>query len=79
LQLLEARHPGLMQKVDAMFEAFATIKAVEVMILAEYGERMSHSTIWKYKKQSWSPRKKREQVAQAAEAAWQELVCEGRN
>jgi len=76
---LGERHPGLIEKVDAMFEAFATIKEVKAMILAEYGERISHSTIWKYKKQSWSPRKKREQVAQAKQVAWQELASEGRN
>ena len=76
---LDTRHPGLIQKVDAMFEAFATIKAVKATILAEYGERLSHSTIWKYKKQSWNMRRKRDQAAKAATTAYQELVSEGRN
>ena len=79
VQTLGARHPGLIERVEAMFEAFATIKEVKAMILAEYGERISHSTVWKYKKQSWTPRKKRERVAQAAQIAWQELASEGRN
>ncbi|MGA3323163.1 MAG: hypothetical protein ABSF45_01715 [Terriglobia bacterium] len=79
LKRLEARHPGLVQKVDAMFDAFATIKAVEAMLQAEYGERVGHSAICNYKRRSWKVRRKRDQAARAAMTAYQELLSEGRN
>jgi len=62
-----------------MFEAFASIEAVAAMIRAEYGERISHTTVWNYKRQFWTAQRKREQAIRAATAAWQELVSEGRN
>jgi len=79
VQVLGARHPGLIQKVDAMFDAFATIKAVEAMLQAEYGERVGHSAICNYKRRSWKVRRKRDQAARAAMTAYQELVSEGRS
>ena len=79
VNVLDTRHPGLVQKVDAMFEAFATIEAVKAMILAEYGERISHTTVWKYKRQFWNVQRLRDQAARAAMTAYQELVSEGRN
>ena len=78
LHSLEARHPALCQKVDAMFAAFASTDAVTAMIRTEYGERISHTTVWKYKKQFWSVRRDREQAARAAMTAYQELASEGR-
>ena len=78
LQILSAKHPDLLQAVDAMFEAFKTIQAVEAMIRGEYGERISHTTVWNYKRQSWNVRRKRDQEARAAMTAHQELVSEGR-
>jgi hypothetical protein len=79
VQVLDTRHPGLIQKVDAMFEAFASIQAVAAMIRAEYGERISHTTVWKYKREFWNVRRERDQAARAATTAYQELVSEGRN
>ena len=79
LKRLEARHPGLVQKVDAMFEAFASIQAVTAMIRAEYGERLSHTTVWKYKKHIWSVRRDRAQASRVAMIAYQEWVSEGGN
>jgi hypothetical protein len=79
VQVLDTRHPGLAQRVDAMFEAFASIQAVAAMIRAEYGERVSHTTVWKYKRQFWNVRRKRDLEARAAMTAYQELVSEGRN
>jgi len=75
---LDTRHPGLVRKVDAMFEAFASTDAVTAMIRAEYGERISHTTVWKYKRQFVSARRKRERAARAAMTAYQEFVSEGR-
>jgi hypothetical protein len=78
MKRLEARHPGLCQRVNAMFEAFATIDAVTQMIRSEYGERLSHTTIWKYKRQCWSAERKRLQATRAALFAFAELKSEGR-
>jgi len=77
--VLGTRHPGLVEKVDAMFEEFATIKAVEAMIQTEYGERIGHSTICNYKRRFWKVRREREQAIRATTTAYQEWVSEGRN
>jgi len=69
----------LVQKVDAMFEAFASIQAVAAMIRVEFGERLSHTTLWKYKRQFWNVPRKRDQEARAAMTAYQQWVSEGRN
>jgi hypothetical protein len=77
--VLGARHPGLVPKVDAMFEAFASIQAVAAMIRVEFGERLSHTTLWKYKRQFWNVPRQRDQEAGAAMTAYQQWVSEGRN
>jgi hypothetical protein len=79
MHVLDNRHPGLVEKVDAMFDSFATIKAVEAMIQAEYGEHIGHSTICNYKKRFWRVRRNRDQAMRAATTAYQQLVSEGRN
>jgi len=79
VQALDTRHPGLVQKVDAMFEAFKSIDAVSAMIRGEYGERISHTTVWKYKKHIWNVRRDRAQAATVAMIAYQEWVSEGGN
>jgi hypothetical protein len=79
LQVLDTRHPGLLRKVDAMLESFATIKAVEAMIQADYGERIGHSTIWSYKRRIWKVRRDGIQAAIVDMIAYQEFVSEGRN
>lgn len=77
--VLGTRHPGLVEKVDAMFEEFATIKAVEAMIQADYGERIGHSTICNYKRRFWKVRRKREWAIRAATTAYQEWISERRD
>jgi len=77
VRALGTRHPGLVQKVDAMFSRFASFEAVTAMIRAEYGERISPTTVGKYKTQ-WSLARKREQARRAAMTAREELVREGR-
>jgi hypothetical protein len=79
LRRLQARHPGLVEKVDLMFDAFATIKAVEGMIRAEYGEHVGHSTICNYRRRCWKVRRDRGLAIRARETAREELVSEGRN
>jgi hypothetical protein len=78
MQILEAQHPGLFRKVDEMLEAFATVRAVSAMIQAEYGERLSHTSIWTYKRESWRPRRDQIQARETIQAALQELASEER-
>jgi len=79
LRKLDARHPGLCQKVDAMFDAFATLGAVAAMIRAEYGEHITATPIARYKKQFWNVRRQRDLMMKAASTAYQELVSERRD
>jgi hypothetical protein len=79
MQVFEARHPGLCQKVDAMFEAFTPLRAVAAMIRTEYGERISHTSIWRYKRQSWDVRRDQIQEMNVVLTAFQELVSEERS
>jgi hypothetical protein len=60
-----------------MFDAFETVEAVTTMIRSEYGERISHTTVWKYKRQ-WIAARRRELAKRAAEVARDELLREGR-
>lgn len=76
---LGTRHPGLVERIDAMFDAFATIKAVSAMIRAEYGERIGLSTISNYRKRIWQERRDREMAIKARQTAYQEWLSEGRN
>ena len=76
---LGARYPGLVEKVDAMFNEFATINAVEAMIQADFGEHIGHSTICNYKRRFWKVQRKRERTVQAATVAIQELISERGN
>ena len=62
-----------------MFDAFASIQAVTAVIRAEYGERISHETVRRYKHQTWYVRRKRQQARQAVLTAFEELANEGRN
>lgn len=78
MQIFEARHAGLCQKVDAMFEAFTPVRAVAAMIQTEYGERISYTSIWKYKRQSWNVRRDQVREMNAALTAFQELASEER-
>jgi hypothetical protein len=79
IEILESRHPGLRQKVNAMFEAFATVRAVGAMIEAEYGERIGRTAIGIYKRRFWRKERDRIQEMNAARIACQELASEERN
>ena len=57
LQTLEARHPGLIEKVSAMFEEFWPTQDVQHMIQAQYGERLSMNTVARYKRKHWQARR----------------------
>lgn len=79
IDVLGARHPGLVQKVDAMFEAFIPLRAVAKAILAQYGERLSHTSLWTYKRESWNVRRDQALAREATLAAYRELASEERN
>jgi hypothetical protein len=78
MQILEARHPGLCRKVDAMFDAFTPVRAIAAMIRSEYGERISHTAVWTYKRRFWNARRDRIQQMNAVLTACQELADEER-
>ncbi len=66
MQTLDARHPGLIEKVHAMFAEFWPTAEVRQMVQAHYGERLSLSSLEKYKSKHW--RAQREMVQQMTEA-----------
>ena len=55
MQVLEARYPGLCLKMDAMFDAFSPNGAVRKMIQTQYGERLSLSSVERYKRKHKGP------------------------
>ncbi|MGD1100917.1 MAG: hypothetical protein ABSA59_02530 [Terriglobia bacterium] len=78
LQILEARHPGLCQKVDAMFEDFWRTQDVRHMIQSQYGERLSLSSVERYKRKHWRAQRELVRQASAALAASQGFAGEAR-
>lgn len=78
LSRLEARHPGLIGKIDAMFDAFATVKAVTAMVRAEYGDPIGLSTIANHRCRVWKVRRDIELTEKARQEAWEEFVRERR-
>ena len=78
LERFEARHPGLRQQVDAMFERFMPTRAISVAILEQYGERISHTTIWTYKRNCWNERRDRDLARKALMSAYREVASEER-
>jgi hypothetical protein len=60
---LEGLHPGLLARANSMFAAFATIKDVSQMILAEYGERVSTKAVWNYRRTVWVEIRRQKQLA----------------
>jgi hypothetical protein len=75
---LDARCPGLIQTIDAMFESFANIEAVTQMVRAKSGERISHTTLWRYKRQFWNVRRHRDEATRAKLIALQTEANERR-
>lgn len=65
IQILGARHPGLREKVHAMFGEFWPAQQVKQMIQADYGERLSLRSIERYKQKHW--RAQRELIQEMSE------------
>jgi hypothetical protein len=57
LQILSAKHPDLLQAVDAMFDKYATVLAVRRMIEHKYHEDAGETAVSTYKKKHWQVRK----------------------
>jgi len=66
LQKLNARHPGLIEKVNAMFGEVWPTAEVRRMIQAQYGECLSLSSLEKCKSRHW--RAQRDLVEQMSES-----------
>jgi len=56
LQILSAKHPDLLQAVDAMFDKYATVLAVRRMIEHKYHEDAGVTAVSTYKKSHWQVR-----------------------
>jgi hypothetical protein len=69
MQVLAVRHPGLRDKVDAMFAEFWATRDVKRMIETQYGEQLSTASVARYKKKHWQAR--RELVEEMSEAIGQ--------
>jgi hypothetical protein len=78
MQMLDVRHPGLIDKVQAMFAEFWSTGQVKHMIQAQYGVRLSRSSVDRYKRRHWQARRELVQQASAALAAPQEFAGEAR-
>jgi hypothetical protein len=57
MQKLDVRHPGLGDKVDAMFAEFWRTRDIKQMIETQYGEQLSWASISRYKKKHWQARR----------------------
>jgi len=66
LQVLEARHADLREKVNAMFNACWPARAVQQLIEAQYGERLGLRSVERYKRSHWQAQHAR--IEQASEA-----------
>jgi len=52
--------------VGAMFEVYTSVRAIAATIQAQYGERISHTSIWTYRRQFWNERRNQMQATQVA-------------
>jgi len=66
LEEFEGRHPGLCRQVEAMFEAFIPLRAISAALQAQYGERISHTSIWTYKREFWNVQRAQIQAQKVA-------------
>jgi len=78
MQVLDARHPGLIEKVDAMFAELWPTADVRQVVQAHYGERLSLSSLEKYKSKHWRARRELVQEMSAALAASHGFAGEAR-
>jgi hypothetical protein len=66
LRILSVRHPGLEDMVDAMFNEFWPVRDVKHMIAAQYGARLSMSSLQRHRSRHWQARRAMVQDTSAA-------------
>ena len=66
LRILNVRHPGMEDKVNAMFSEFWPVRLIRHIISSQYGERLSTSTLDRERRRHW--RARREMVMAVAAA-----------
>ena len=78
MRKLDALHPGLIDKVDAMFAEFWPTAEIRQVVQAHYGERLSLSCLAKHKSRHWRAQRELVEQARAALAASQGFAGEAR-
>jgi len=76
IQILSAKHDGLLLAVDKMFDKFATLQQVQEMIERKYHEKLSCGAVLTYKTRHWKVQKNRIREQKAAMKAIAQLVGE---
>jgi hypothetical protein len=76
IQILSAKHDGLLLAVDKMFDKFATLQQVQEMIERKYHEKLSCGAVLTYKTRHWKVQKDRIREQKAAMKAIAQLVGE---
>ncbi len=76
IQILSAKHKGLLLVVDKMFDKYATLQQVREMIEQKYHEKISETAVNTYKTRHWKVQKDRILEQKTAMKAIAELVGE---
>jgi len=66
LQVLEARHAGLREKVQTMFNTGWSALDVQQLLAVQYGTRLGLRSVERYKRRHWRAQNERVQQAGAA-------------
>lgn len=76
IQILSAKHKGLLWEVDAKLDSFASLEAVQEMIERKYGEKLSTTAVQTYKQKHWKVEKDRIREQKAHLKAIAEIIGE---
>jgi len=76
IQILSAKHKGLLWEVNAMLDSFASLEAVQEMIERKFGEKLSTTAVQTYKQKHWKVEKDRIRDQKAHLKAIAEIIGE---
>jgi hypothetical protein len=76
IQILSAKHGGMLLAVDKMFDKFATLQEVQEMIERNYHEKVSLVAVNTYKKKHWKVQKDKVQEQKTTIKAIAQIVGE---
>jgi hypoxanthine phosphoribosyltransferase len=76
IQILSAKHEGLLLVVDRMFDKFATLQEVQEMIERKYHEKISETAVSTYKKKHWKVQKDKVRDQKTTMKAIAEIIGE---